>query len=158
MSNGANGFNDGAVRYQEAGSASPPRHTAVVNVIHFPCAFALLHVIMSSVEKKSCRHISALVLMTWNAHFLQCAALLILLALIFKVSAWLPHWSAAQPNTLLCLFNNRAQPSVNGYRMAALTKHDSDRRADLTDISLGCSNSPLTNPCPLKLPSCHSQL
>ena len=155
MSNGANSFNDGAVRYQEAGSASPRWNTAVVNVTHFACAFTLLHVIMAAVKEKLSAHFCT-GFMTWNTHFLQCAALLILLALIFKVK--LPHWSAAQPNTRLCLFNNTAQPSVNGYRMAALTKHDSDRRADLTDISLGCSNSPFTNPCPLKLPSCHSQL
>ena len=59
-----------------------------------------------------------------------------------------PRWSAAQPNTRQCLFNNRPSSSVNSQGRAALTKHDSDRHADLTDILRRCSNSLSTNTCP----------
>lgn len=39
-----------------------------------------------------------------------------------------------------CLFNNRDQPSVNGYRRAAFAKHDSYRHYDLTGILQRCSD------------------
>lgn len=86
------------------------------------------------------------------------APLSIYLAAFFQVSAWLAHWSIAQPNTRLCLFNNRAQSSVNSYSRAALTKHDSDRQSDWTSVLQDCSNSPFTATCPLKPQSCHSAL
>lgn len=75
---------------------------------------------------------------------------------IFQVSARSPHWSAAQPNTRLCLFNNRAQPSVNCYRRPVLPKHDSDRHTDLNWHFMELQQLPFTNPCPLQLLSCQS--
>lgn len=95
-----------------------------------------------------------LAVLTWTLTAVCCSPALFSSLQIVQVSAWLPHWSAARPNTRLCLFNNRAQPSVNSNRKAALTKHDSDRQTDLTDILQRCSNSPFTDPCALKLP-CH---
>lgn len=66
----------------------------------------------------------------------------------FQVSAWLPHWFAAHPNTRLCLFNNRVQPSVNSYRRSAPMQHDSDRRSDLTERFAGLRQLLFTRCCP----------
>lgn len=112
-----------------------------------PVHFMLLHVPMSAV-KIACWHI----LHRFNDILkcviidISCSVLLsgsVLLAPIFQVSAWLPHWSATHPNTRLCLFNNSTQPSVNGYRRAALRKHGSDRHTDLTWHFTGLQQLPI---------------
>lgn len=139
------------VRYQSPGSKASKWHVSIVNV---------------NVGFLSC-YVSKWLLWKWPSGTLVlmrnfkcfkmcllCSAPLYYSPFSLQFFRWVPRWSAAQPNTRLCLFNNKDQPSVNSYTRAGLTKHDTDRHTDLTDILKQTSSPLFTNPWPQKL---HSQ-